>query len=152
MSIHRWLNWPKRAARILSPGDKVLVSAASQAPVPEDGKMNTCPLAVLKTLFRSCNTLVESSGNFDERWSSIATIIARCTRSGTLVGPGTNRKFRPAMRDRITLSSWRLDSTQKGGPPPCRLMLLVPCSVQVIVYIARRITVPFIGFQVTGAK
>jgi len=30
----RWLNWPKRAARILSPGERVLVSAASHAPVP----------------------------------------------------------------------------------------------------------------------
>src|ERR1700751_4499131 len=106
MSIHRWLNWPKRAASTLSPGDRVLVSEASQAPVPEEGKMNTCPLAVLKTFLRSCSTLVESSGNFEERWSSIATIIARCTRSGTLVGPGTNRKFRPAVRD-ITDSSRR---------------------------------------------
>src|SRR5439155_22639286 len=83
MSIQRWLNWPKRAASILSPGERVLVSAASQAPVPEDGKMNTCPVVVLKMFFRSFNTLVESSGNFEERWSSIATIMARCTRSGT---------------------------------------------------------------------
>src|SRR5579875_638709 len=38
-----------------------------------------------------------SSGNFEERWSSIATTMARVTRSGTLVGPGTKRKWRPAI-------------------------------------------------------
>jgi hypothetical protein len=38
-----------------------------------------------------------SSGNFEERWSSIATIMARMTRSGTFVGPGTNKKFRPGI-------------------------------------------------------
>src|ERR1700758_2095543 len=104
MSIQRWLNWPKRAARILSPGERVLVSAASHAPVPEDGKMKTWPAVVLNTFLRSLRTLVESSGNLEDRWSSIATTMARCTRSGTLVGPGTNRKFLPAMRRSIRLS------------------------------------------------
>src|SRR2546430_9457480 len=67
--------------------------------------MKTWPVAVLNTFFRSFRTLDESSGNLDDRWSSIATIMARCTRSGTLVGPGTNRKFRPGMRRPITPSS-----------------------------------------------
>jgi hypothetical protein len=38
-----------------------------------------------------------SAGNAGERWSSIDTIIARITRSGMFVGPGTNKKLRPAM-------------------------------------------------------
>jgi hypothetical protein len=67
MSIQRCENCPKRDASTFSPGDSVLVSAASQAPVPEDGKMNTWPRSVLKTLRRSFKTLVESSGNFEER-------------------------------------------------------------------------------------
>src|SRR5437764_10924244 len=83
----------------------VLVIAASHAPVPEDGIMKPWAVAVLNTFLRSLRTLVESSGNLDDRWSSIATIMARCTRSGTLVGPGTNRKFRPGMRRPITPSS-----------------------------------------------
>ena len=50
-SLHRWLNWPKREARTVSPGASVLVSADSQAPVPLDGKMTTCPSLVLKIFF-----------------------------------------------------------------------------------------------------
>ena len=103
MSIHRWLNWPKREASNLSPGESVLVSAASQAPVPEEGKMKAWPFSVLNTFFRSSSTLRDRSGKRDERWSSIATIIARCTRSGTLVGPGTKRKLRPVAPRMIVL-------------------------------------------------
>jgi hypothetical protein len=36
-------NWPKRAISTLSPGFSVLVIAASQAAVPEPGKMKTSP-------------------------------------------------------------------------------------------------------------
>src|SRR5580692_72557 len=97
MSIHRWVNCPKRDASTLSPGLRQLVNAASQQPVPDDGKMIGTPVVVLKTFFRLSSTPRVSSGNFEERWSSIATTIARWTRSGTLVGPGTNRKLRPAM-------------------------------------------------------
>src|SRR5438874_11993538 len=98
MSTQRWLNWPKRAARILSPGERVLLSAASHAPVPEDGKMKTLPVAVLNTFLRSFRTLDEGSGNLHHRWSSIATIMARCTRPGPLLGPGTDRDSRPGVR------------------------------------------------------
>ena len=98
MSIHRWLNWPKREASTRSPGESVLVSAASQPPVPVEGKITGVPASVLKIFFKSTSTARVRSGNLDERWSSIETTIARCTRSGTLVGPGTKRKLRPAMR------------------------------------------------------
>jgi hypothetical protein len=37
-SIQRWLNMPNRAARTVSPGERVLEIAASQPPVPVDGK------------------------------------------------------------------------------------------------------------------
>ena len=41
MSIQRWENCPNLAARTLSPGLSVLVTAASQAPVPDAGKIKT---------------------------------------------------------------------------------------------------------------
>src|SRR2546422_7863136 len=47
-SIHRWLNWPYRGASTRSPGESVLTSAASHPPVPVAGKMNACPVVVLK--------------------------------------------------------------------------------------------------------
>src|SRR5437867_513573 len=50
MSIQRWLNIPKRAARTRSPGESVLASDASHAPVPLAGKTNGWPEVVLKTV------------------------------------------------------------------------------------------------------
>src|SRR4051794_36883006 len=99
MSIQRWLNMPKRAAITRSPGESVLLSAASQAPVPLAGKMNAWPSFVLKTFLRSRSTGAASSGKVDDRWSSIGRCIALRMRSGTFVGPGTNRKLRPGMQD-----------------------------------------------------
>ena len=40
----------------LSPGDSVLVIAASQPPVPDEGNTNTLPVRVLNTFFRSSNS------------------------------------------------------------------------------------------------
>src|SRR5438128_10160134 len=62
------------------------------------GEMNACPVVVLKTFRRSRNRLVASSGNVEERGSSIARFMARRIRSGTFVGPGTNRKLRPGIK------------------------------------------------------
>ena len=56
MSIQRWLNIPNRPASTLSPGERVLVSEASQAPVPLAGKMNAWPVVVLKIFLRSWNS------------------------------------------------------------------------------------------------
>ena len=91
MSIQRWLNIPNRAASTLSPGESVLESEASQAPVPLAGKMNAWPVVVLKIFLRSWNSGPASPGKSDERWSSMARCMARRIRSGTLVGPGTKR-------------------------------------------------------------
>src|SRR5437016_8451050 len=96
-SIHRWLNWPYRGARTRSPGDNVLTRAASQPPVPVAGKMNAWPVVVLKRFFKSRSSPAVSAGKAEDRWSSMARSIARRIRSGTFVGPGTNRKLRPAM-------------------------------------------------------
>jgi hypothetical protein len=65
----------------------------------------------------------------EDRWSSIATIIARITRSGTLVGPGTNRKLRPGILGIGMVSSsdagqeafpdirkWCTELTNSGSP------------------------------------
>ena len=74
-----------------------MVRAASQQPVPDDGKRMGAPEVVLKMGFKALKQARVSSGKMGERWSSMATDMARITRSGTLVGPGTNRKLRPAM-------------------------------------------------------
>ena len=49
-SIQRWLNWPKRGASTLSPGESVLLSAASQAPVPLPENMKAWPFSGLEYL------------------------------------------------------------------------------------------------------
>ena len=97
MSIQSRLNWPKREASTLSPGDRVLVRADSQPPVPVDGKTIGVAVVVLNTGFSPSMTACVSSGTLGERWSSMETTIACCTRSGMLVGPGTKRKLRPAI-------------------------------------------------------
>src|SRR5208283_2968895 len=53
---------------------------------------------VLNTGFKPSRQARLNSGKMGERWSSIGTTMARKTRSGTLLGPGTNRKLRPAIR------------------------------------------------------
>ena len=73
MSIHKWLNWPKREARTLSPGLSVLVTAASQQPVPDDGKTKGVPVVVRNSFFRPGAICSQSEGNLGERWSSIDT-------------------------------------------------------------------------------
>ena len=67
MSIQRWLNIPNRAASTLSPGDSVLPSDASHAPVPLAGKMNAWPVVVLKTFLSSSKSGAASAGKSDER-------------------------------------------------------------------------------------
>src|ERR1700730_18218633 len=105
MSTHRWLNCPNREVRTLSPAFKQLVSAASQQPVPDDGNRMGTPVVVLKIGLRPVRQGPVSSGKMGERWSSMGTIMARRTRSGTLVGPGTNRKFRPAIDDLLSVTA-----------------------------------------------
>ena len=80
-----------RAASTRSPGERVLVRPASQPPVPEPGKTNTCPLSVWKTFFRSSSSGSVNLGKSGARMSSIGTFIARRTSSGMLVGPGMNK-------------------------------------------------------------
>ena len=70
-----------------SPGESVLTSDASQAPVPEAGKITTGPV-VWKTRFSPSSTSRPSAANSAPRWSIVGCAIARSTRSGVLVGPG----------------------------------------------------------------
>src|SRR5277367_2852382 len=89
--------------RTLAPGSRQLVRAASQHPVPEDGNRMGWPVTVLKIGFKPSRQARVRAGKSGERWSSEATDIARKIRSGTLVGPGTNKKFRPAIVDLLRL-------------------------------------------------
>ena len=93
-SAHFPAKKPRSKARTRSPGASVFTSAASHAPVAEEGKTKTVP-SVLKTGFRSSSTARVSSANSGPRWSMTARSMARRTRSGTLVGPGSWRKCRP---------------------------------------------------------
>src|SRR5574337_33088 len=91
-----------------SPGESVFTSAASQAPVPEDGKTTTGP-EVLKTWRIPASTSRPSRANSGPRWSMVGWASARRIRSGTLVGPGICRKCRPLLEAMPDL---------RGGPGP----------------------------------
>src|SRR6185312_582367 len=49
--------------------------------------------------FMPSSTSLPSSANSGPRWSIVGFSIARNTRSGTFVGPGICRKWRPVWRD-----------------------------------------------------
>ena len=91
---HSVAKWPVSTISTLSPGDSVLTIAASQAPVPDEGKMMTGP-AVWKIFWQPSNTVLPSSANSALRWSITGMSMARSTRSGTGLGPGICRKWRP---------------------------------------------------------
>src|SRR3990172_718856 len=59
--------------------------------------MTTWPV-VLKTRFIPWSTSLPSTPKSGPRWSMVGKSMARRTRSGTLVGPGIWRKWRPAVR------------------------------------------------------
>jgi hypothetical protein len=88
---HSVAKWPVSTISTWSPGDRVLTMAASQAPVPEDGKMITGPV-VWKIFWLPASTALPSSANSALRWSITGMSIARNTRSGTGLGPGICRK------------------------------------------------------------
>ena len=60
---HRVAKWPVSTIRTLSPGESVLTIAASQAPVPDEGKMTTGP-EVWKILWLPSSTARPSSANW----------------------------------------------------------------------------------------
>ena len=69
--------------------------------------MNT-GLAVLKTVLMPESTFSPSALNSGPRWSITGMSMARRMRSGTGVGPGICRKWRPARRgvlDMVALST-----------------------------------------------
>ena len=57
---HRVAKWPVSTISTLSPGDSVLTMAASQAPVPDDGKITTGP-EVWKIFWQPSRTVRPSS-------------------------------------------------------------------------------------------
>src|SRR5258707_4526031 len=91
---HSVAKWPVSTIRTLSPGESVLTIAASQAPVPDEGKMMTGP-AVSKIFWQPSNIALPSSANCRLRWSMTGMSMARRTRSGTGLGPGICKKWRP---------------------------------------------------------
>ena len=98
--------WPVSNISTWSPGESVLTSAASQAPVPEEGKMTT-GCSVWKIVLMPASTRAPSSRKAGPRWSIVGMSIARRIRSGTLVGPGICRKWRPGERAAAWLMAWR---------------------------------------------
>ena len=71
--------------------------------------------------FRSEQARV-SSGKAEERWSSIGRSIARRTRSGMFVGPGTKRKWRPG--NPLRESGWDMGEAYiEGRSAPFELLV-----------------------------
>src|SRR6185437_4263558 len=114
MARQRLANWPVSKASTLSPGESVLASAASQAPVPEEGKTTTAPL-VRKIRLMPAMADLASSANSGPRWSMVGRSMARRIRSGTLVGPGICRKCLP-VRELITRVSCGGGANLPGRP------------------------------------
>src|SRR5690606_29262100 len=94
-----------------------LTSAASQAPVPDEGKITTGFL-VLKIVLTPSSTRRASCANSGPRWSMIGMSIARRTRSGKGLGPGICRKCRPAVRARLV--AMFLSPRNGAGASPVR--------------------------------
>jgi hypothetical protein len=93
MSIQRWLNMPLRAASTVSPGDSVLVIAASQPPVPVAGKMKTSAVSDFRILPHAVPRGMQDLGEGDDRWSIVGMSQALRRVSGMFVGPGMNTGF-----------------------------------------------------------
>src|SRR6266436_5355204 len=74
-----------------SPGRSVLTIAASQAPVPGDGKTRTGP-SVPKTGWWPSKISVARRANPGPRSSIVGRCIARRIRSGTFMGPGSEHR------------------------------------------------------------
>jgi len=87
-----------------SPGESVLTSAASHAPVPEEGYMIT-GCFVWKISLIPSSTSSPRPLNSGPRWSIVGRSMARRIRSGTLVGPGICKKWRP-LWSRCIMSFW----------------------------------------------
>ena len=68
--FHSDAKWPVSHISTASPGDSVLTSAASQAPVPEAGKITTWP-SVWKILRMPESTALPSCWNSGPRWSIV---------------------------------------------------------------------------------
>src|SRR5712692_7031506 len=102
---HNVANWPVSKASTRSPGESVFTSAASQAPVPEEGKIAIAP-DVRK--IRCIPAMTAMSG---PRWSITGWSIARRMRSGTLLGPGICRKCLPLF------AVIRLSSRERANVP-----------------------------------
>ena len=92
--LHRVANMPLSNISTGSPGDSVLTIPASQAPVADPGYMATGPEALNSRRKRGISSSAISA-NFGPRWSMVGIDMAASTLSGTLVGPGTCRKWRP---------------------------------------------------------
>jgi hypothetical protein len=101
-SIQRCENMPLRAASTVSPGDSVLVTAASQPAVPVAGKRKTCALSLFRTRRTLARTGVRISPNSAERWSIVGMSQALRIASGMFVGPGMKTGFCKLM-DRFLL-------------------------------------------------
>src|ERR1700722_11865602 len=76
-------------------------------------------LAVLKMVLMPSSTRLASAANSGPRWSMMGVSIARRIRSGSGVGPGICRKWRPATRDEFfAMGFFDLWSRLGFGPAP----------------------------------
>ncbi len=90
ISSQRSPNLPARSTRTVSPADRVLTTAASIAPVPEDVNGITSWL-VWKSRLSPARTSMKSASYSGVRWWIIGWAMASRTFEGTGVGPGAIR-------------------------------------------------------------
>src|SRR5215475_4843434 len=73
-------------------------------------------LVVLKMVLMPSRHFLASLANSGPRWSMIGVSIARSTRSGSMVGPGICRKWRPTGREEFFDISKSLSARGFCGP------------------------------------
>src|SRR6266481_268702 len=93
-------------------------------------------LVVLKMVLTPSRHFLASLANSGPRWSMIGVSIARSTRSGSAVGPGICRKWRPTGREeffdiRKSLPARLFSGAIDSGPARPRLAAMnYECDIQ----------------------
>ena len=103
-------NAPIETPRTRSPGERVLTTAASSPPVPAH---DSIAMSFCVPKYGRIPPWIRPrvAANSGPRWSIVGRLMARRMRSGTLVGPGICRKWRPVGCE----SSFSMGSPRRMG-------------------------------------
>ena len=90
--VQRSPNLPHWTTSTSSPGEQMLTTAASRAPVPEAARMMTSPRVPISSA-SPARTRPNSASKAGVRWWRIGCAIAWRTSAGIGVGPGARRWY-----------------------------------------------------------